>query len=170
MGAFLAGSGRAPFPRGIRVRNGAVRGMGLIGILLNGSGSFVERVTADGNAGGGMSVTGTVIEGAAVQNVSFGIIATTVRDSTAMQNAGDGIILPGDGGVATGNVSSSNGGYGMAVQLGTATANTLFLNRGTGISALCPSSIVGSTIVTNGTASMETSGLGCTFANNATRP
>lgn len=165
-----AGDVPAHAPRGIRIRNGAVRGMGLMGILLNGSGSFVERVTVDSNAGGGMSVAGTVIESAATQNGSFGIIATTIRDSTALQNVGDGIILAANAGVATGNVSSFNGGHGIALQLGTATTNTFFLNQQGGISALCPSSIVGNTVVTNGPAGIETSGEGCALANNGTRP
>jgi len=165
-----AGGDQAPFPRGVRIFNGSVRGMGLLGILLNGSSSFVERVTVDSNAGGGMSVAGTVIQSAATQNGSFGIIAATIRDCTALQNAGDGIILSVNGGAATGNISSLNGGLGMAVQLGTATANTSFLNQAAGISALCPSSIVGNTIVTNGPASIETSGDGCALANNGMRP
>jgi hypothetical protein len=165
-----ANGDHAPSPRGVRIRNGAVRGMGLMGILLNGSVSFVEKVTVDSNAGGGMYVAGTVIESAATQNGSFGIVATSIRDSTALQNSGDGIILAATAGVATGNVSSLNGGHGIALQLGTATANTLFLNQGAGISALCPSSIVGNTVVTNGPAGIETSGAGCALANNGTRP
>ena len=144
--------------------------MGLMGILLNGSGSFVERVTVDSNAGGGMSVAGTVIEGAATQNGAFGIIATAVRDSTSLQNSGDGIIISTNAGVAAGNVSSLNGGFGIALQPGTATANTVFFNQAAGISALCPSSIVGNTVVTNGPAAIETSHEGCVLANNATRP
>ena len=163
-------SDHAPFPRGVRIRNGAVRGMGLMGILLQGSGSFVEKVTVDSNAGGGMSVAGTVTESAATQNGSFGIIASAIRDSTVLQNSGDGIILAVNGGVATGNVSSLNGGFGIALQLGTATANTLFFNQAAGISALCPSSIVGNAVVTNGPAAIETSGEGCALANNGTRP
>jgi hypothetical protein len=165
-----ADGGQAPFPRGIRIRNGVVRGMGLMGILLQGNGSFVERVTVDSNAGGGMSVAGSVIESAATQNGSFGIIASTIRDSTSLQNSGDGIILAVNGGVATGNVSSMNGGSGIALQLGTATSNTLFLNQGVGISALCPSSIVGNTIVSIGPAAIGTSGDGCALATNGTRP
>lgn len=169
IGVF-AGSDQAPFPRGVRILNGSVRGMGLMGIQLTGPGSFVEKVTVDSNAGGGMSVAGTVIQSAAVQNGSFGFIAATVRDSTSLENFGDGIILNPIGGVATGNVSASNRGLGIAVQIGTATANTLFLNGDVGILALCPSSIVGNTIVTNGPASIQTSRDGCALANNATRP
>jgi hypothetical protein len=165
-----AASTQTPFPRGVRILNGSVRGMGLMGILLNGAGSFVERVTVDSNAGGGMSVSGTVVQSAATQNGSFGILADTVRDSTSRQNAGDGIILGINGGVATANVSSFNGGLGLGVQLGTATGNTLFLNQGAGISASCPSSLVGNTVVSNGVASIKISGDGCALANNGTRP
>lgn len=165
-----AGDGLPPFPRGVRILNGSVRGMGLIGILLNGSGSFVERVMADSNAGGGISVAGAVIQSAATQNGSFGIIGGTVRDCTSQQNAGDGIILGVNGGVATSNVSAFNGGVGIAVQFGTATANTLLLNQGAGISASCPGSVVGNTIVTNGAVGIKTSGDGCSLANNGMRP
>ena len=156
-------------PRGIRILNGSVRGMGLLGIQAGGSGSSVEKVTVDSNAGGGMSVSGPVSQSAALQNGSFGIIASTVRDSSALQNAGDGIILDISGGVATGNISSLNGGFGIAVQLGTATANTLFLNHDSGISANCPSSVVANTIVSNGPAGIVTRNEGCAIANNAMR-
>jgi hypothetical protein len=157
-------------PRGVRVLNGSVRGMGVEGILMTGDGSSVEKVTADSNAGGGMSVAGRVIESAATQNGgSFGIIATTVRDCTAVQNFGDGIIINA-GGVATGNVASFNGGHGIGIFYGTATGNTLFLNNASGISAFCPSSIIGNTVVSNGPGSIETNGAGCALANNATRP
>jgi hypothetical protein len=156
-------------PRGVRILNGSIRGMGL-GIQMMGDGSFVERINTDSNSGGGMSVTGTVIQSAATHNGSFGIIATTVRDSTVVQNLGDGIILDVSGGVATGNVSSFNGGFGIYVPYGVATANTVFLNRSTGISALCPSSIVGNTVVSNQSRSIDTDRDGCVLANNAIRP
>jgi len=156
-------------PSGVRVLNGSVRGMDL-GVLMTGDGSFVEKVTAHNNAGGGMSVAGSVIESAATHNGSFGILATTVRDCTSVQNFGDGIILDTSGGVATGNVSSFNGGYGFAVPYGTATGNTAFLNKSYGISASCPSSIVGNTIVAGEIGSIQTRGAGCVLANNATRP
>lgn len=156
-------------PAGVRVLNGSVRGMDL-GILMTGDGSFVERVTAFNNAGGGMSVAGSVIESAATHNGSFGIIATTVRDCTSVQNFGDGIILDVSGGVAAGNVSSFNGGYGFSVPFGTATGNTAFLNKSFGISASCPSSIAGNTVIAGEIGSIQTKGAGCVLANNATRP
>lgn len=157
-------------PRGVRVRNGSVRGMGQFGIFLTGDGSFVEKVAVGGNAAGGMSVAGSVIESTAVQNGSFGIIAMTVRDSTSMQNAGDGIILNGSGGVATGNISSLNGGVGIAGFWSSATNNAMFLNKGVGILATCPSAIMGNTIVAIESGAIETRGDGCVQVNNATRP
>ena len=165
-----AGNGTIHGPRGVRVRNGSVRGMGRFGIWLSGSGSFVEKVTADSNADGGINVAGSVIESAATQNGAFGIIALSVRDFTAFQNAGDGIILEASGGVATANVSSQNVGSGIIVQNGTAAGNTVFLNQGAGITALCPSSVVGNTIVVNAAVTIQTSGDGCALANNAARP
>lgn len=160
-------------PRGIRIVNGSVRGMGLFGVMLSGDGSSVERLTADSNVGGGIYVAGSVIQSIASRNGSFGIVANTVRDSTSSQNVGDGIILGAlgtNGGVATGSVSASNGGSGIVLQVGTATGNTLFLNKSSGVSALCPSSIVGNAIVTNGPLAIETKGDGCALASNATRP
>jgi hypothetical protein len=155
-------------PRGVRVLNGSVRGMSQTGILMTGDGSFVERVTADGNARGGMVVAGTVIESAGSQNGAFGIFAITVRDCTSVQNLGDGIVLDGSGGVGTGNISSFNGGRGMLVPNGTATGNTVVRNNSFGISTTCPSTIVGNTIVSNG-GTIETNRDGCVLFNNATR-
>src|SRR5689334_5314361 len=94
-------------PRAIRILNGSVHGMGFTGIQITGSGSVVDRVTSYGNATGGI-VADTVIGSTATQNGSFGILATTVRDCTSSGNAADGIILPGQGGIASGNVSSFN--------------------------------------------------------------
>jgi hypothetical protein len=158
-------------PRGVRVRNGSVRGMGLQGIFMTGDGSFVERVAVDSNVGGGMIVAGSVFESAATINGSFGIVAVTVRDCTATKNLGDGIVLNSSG-VATGNLSSFNGGYGISVPFGTAIGNTVFLNKSSGVSTFCPSSIVGNTIIANevGSRSIETRGTGCILDHNATRP
>ncbi len=159
----------AASPRGVRVFNGSVRGMGLMGILLSGDGSSVEHVIGEQNAGGGMSVAGNVSQSAATRNGSFGIIGLNVRDSNAVQNVGDGIIVD-SGGVATGNVSSANGGLGMAVFNGTATGNTIFVNTMFGIRANCPSALIGNTIVGNSGGTIDAQGTGCVQANNATRP
>ena len=155
-------------PRGVRVFNGSVRGMGMMGILLSGDGSSVEHVTVAQNGGGGMSVSGIVNESAATLNASFGIIGLNVRASSAVLNGGDGIIVS-SGGVAAGNVSSSNGGLGMAVLNGTATGNTIFVNQLFGIHANCPSALIGNTIVGNSGGSIDAQGTGCVQANNATR-
>jgi hypothetical protein len=153
-------------PRGVRVFNGSVRGMGSIGIILTGDGSSVEKVSAQSNAGGGMTVAGSVIQSSATQNGSFGIIGNLVRDSTAVENLGDGILLDA-GGVATGNVSSSNGGFGIFAPYSTAKGNTAFVNKSFGISAFCPSAIVGNTIVTTDAGGgIDTQGMGCVVNDN----
>lgn len=164
-----AGNDQAPGPKGVRVLNGSVRGMGREGLLLIGDGDFVERVNADSNAGGGIIVAGTVIASAAAHNGSFGILGITVRDSTAENNAGDGIILDGSGGVGTGNISSFNGGRGMSVPNGTATGNTLVRNTSFGISTTCPSVIVGNTIVNNTAGTIDINRTDCVILNNAVR-
>jgi hypothetical protein len=156
-------------PRGVRILNGSVHGMGLMGVQLTGGGSFVERVTAYSNAGGGMAVAGQVLESAATLNGSFGILAGTVRHCNSSENAGDGIILNGEGGIASDNVSSLNGGYGISAPYSTVTGNSLFLNQSFGISAHCPSSIIANTIVSSSGSNLETVGTGCVLVNNAAR-
>lgn len=42
-----AGGDQALGPRGVRILNGSVRGMGLLGISMTGEGSFVDRVGVD---------------------------------------------------------------------------------------------------------------------------
>jgi len=138
---------------------------------MTGEGSLVEKVSADSNAGGGMVVAGTVIQSSATQNGAAGIFAITVRDSTAVQNLGDGILLDGSGGVATGNIASFNGKHGILAPNGTVTNNTVVRNMSFGISSLCPSVIVGNTVVSNAGGSIETTGSEvCAVSNNATRP
>jgi len=167
VGVQSGGSSAAPVgPRAIRVFNGFVRGMSQAGILLNGEGSSVEKITAYSNAGGGITVAGSVLDSVSTHNGSFGIVGEIVRNSTASENLGDGIIIDA-GGVASNNVSSSNGGYGIFVQFGTANGNSSFVNKQFGLSALCPSSLVGNTSVALGGVGIETKGAGCVQANNA---
>jgi hypothetical protein len=168
-GIGIEGSHILAATRGVRVFNGSVRGMGSMGILLGGIGSSVSQIRVDQNGGGGISVYGNVSDSAATLNGSFGIIGLNVRDSSAVQNAGDGILVD-TGGVATGNVSSSNGGLGMAVMNGVATGNTIFGNRLFGIQANCPSALIGNTVLANIGGSIDAQGTGCVQANNATRP
>ena len=91
-----------------------------------------------------------------------------MRDSTVLQNLGDGILLDA-GGVAAGNVASRIGGYGIFVPYGTAAGNTAFWNKSFGISAFCPSGIAGNTIVDGG-GGIESKGDGCVLGTNAMRP
>lgn len=154
--------------RGVKVMNGSVSGMGGPGIQLNGERSSVQDVMAENNAGGGIYVTGSVVASSASRNGSFGIFALTVRDSYATQNAHDGILLIG-GGMASGNVSSLNGGTGIFAQLAVVTNNRVFLNQGVGITALCPSVITRNIILASAVA-IQAPDPGCAITDNASRP
>jgi hypothetical protein len=105
---------RANFHRSITVLNGSVRGMGL-GIFLNGSGGYVEKVHADSNSQLGISVfNGTVIGNTAIGNYVDGIEASI---STA-----------------SGNTSLFNGRWGLlAVCPSTVVGNTAFNNGNTNL-------------------------------------
>jgi hypothetical protein len=167
---ILANNGTSlPGPQGLRVFNGTVRGMGSTGIQVTGTGAVVERVTAHSNAGGGFLVAGSVIESVATLNGTFGIFAITVRDCIATDNHDNGIVLDGSGGTAYGDIASFNGGFGIQSPNGTVTNSTTVRNTSFGISALCPSTIVNNTVVSNGAGTISTSRDGCVLVNNATR-
>jgi hypothetical protein len=170
VGVLSGGDPTTNGPRGVRVLNGSVHGMGNFGIFMTGDGSIVERISVSSNAGGGLIVAGDVSEIAASLNGAFGIFAISVRGSIAVDNAKDGIVLDASGGVGIGNISSFNGGNGMSVPNGTVTGNTIVRNNLVGITSTCPSSIAGNTIVSNVGGSIQTNGQGCVLANNATRP
>jgi hypothetical protein len=155
-------------PRGVRILNGSVHGMGLVGIQVPDATSVVEKIIAHNNAGGGI-VAGQVKDSTANQNGSFGILAFTVRDSAASENTEDGIILNSGGGIASGNVSSVNGGYGISAPYATISGNSVFLNKLFGIAAQCPSNIVGNTVVSSDGSNFQTLGTDCVLVNNATR-
>jgi hypothetical protein len=167
---IMANNGSSgPSPQGLRVFNGTVRGMGSTGIQVTGTGAVIEKVTAHSNAGGGFLVAGSVIEGVATLNGSFGIFAITVRDCIATDNHDNGIILDGSGGTAYGDIASFNGGFGIQSPNGTVTNSTIVRNTLFGITAVCPSSIVNNTVVSNGAGTINTTGAGCMLVNNATR-
>jgi hypothetical protein len=133
-------------PLGVRVLNGAVRGMGLDGISLKGQVSAVERVISHSNGDFGINVlTGSVIDSVASVNNGTGIRAPKVSGSTAEQNGNIGILAFE---LATGNVAVLNGGSGILI-------------------GSCPSSIVGNTTVGNRGGGIVAGGSGCTLANNA---
>lgn len=77
-------------PRGTKIFNGTVRGMGFTGILITGLGGLTETVVADSNGGGGLLVAGSGIESVATRNGTFGIFAIIVRDCVATDNHNDG--------------------------------------------------------------------------------
>jgi hypothetical protein len=172
VGVDAEGIQSSPGPRNVRVFNGSVRGMGNIGVHMTGDGSVVERISVNNNPGGGMIVAGGVSGITATLNGAFGIFAITVRDSIAVNNAKDGIVLDGSGGVATGNISSFNGGNGISAPNGTVIGNTMVRNNSFGLTSLCPSSIINNTIVSNAGGTIQTmadGGTGCITSNNATR-
>jgi hypothetical protein len=142
--------------------------MGATGIFITGAGSSVEKVVVDSN-GGGILIAGNVIASAATRNGAFGIFATIVRDCYVTDNHDDGIQLDAIGGVATGNIASFNGLQGILSPNGTVTGNTTVRNLAFGISATCPSIIVGNTVVSNTGETIATNGAGCVLVNNATR-
>jgi len=156
-------------PAGIKVFNGAVRGMGSHGIFLSGDGSLVQKVSAQSNAGVGIVVAGSVLDSSAIANGQEGILAIIVRDSEAANNVHDGIILDGRGGVATNDVASDNGGRGIVAQNASVINSTTTLNKGVGLFAICPSAILNNTIVAN-SSSIQTEDDGCVLQNNGTRP
>jgi len=163
--------GGTPAPEGIRITNGAVRGMGSTGIFLTGEGSLVERVTAESNGGFGFLIAGSVIQSAALRNGSAGIFALIIRECSAIGNQKNGIMVDAMGGVAVGNVSSFNGGHGILAPNATVVNNTIVRNVQFGVSATCPSAISGNTIVGNTGGSITTTGTpNCVLSNNATRP
>jgi hypothetical protein len=165
-----SGNGQTPGPKATRIFNGSVHGMGSSGLQLLGEGSTVEKVAADSNAAGGMIVNGNVFESVGDLNGSFGIFAIIVRDSSAHDNHGIGIQLDGSGGVGIGNVASFNGSHGISAPNATVINNTAVRNGGFGISAICPSSIVGNSIINNTQGSIQTDRAGCVLSNNATLP
>jgi len=162
-----AGSDSTVGPSSIKVLNGSVVGMRLHGIQLTGTNSLVEKVAADLNAGVGMIVNGSVIEGSASANGSDGIRALIVRNSISVQNLLHGIVL-NFGGVATGNVASSNGFRGIFVRNGSAIGNTATNNTNIGILASCPSSLADNTSLGNTGSGVVTDGNNCAVANNST--
>ena len=153
----------------VKVMNGSVSGMGAQGIFLIGDGNLVEKVSARSNAGIGMVVLGTVLNSSAIGNGATGILASSVRDSEAASNTGDGIDLDGRGGVAMNDISADNGGVGIRPANGSVMNSTITLNKGAGVLATCPSAMMNNTIVANAS-SIETDGPGCVFENNGTRP
>jgi hypothetical protein len=133
----------------ITVVNGSVRGMGGVGISLQGFDNSVEKVHANSNGGIGIDSGGTLSGNIASFNGGNGIIA---RNGTAV----------------SGNSANGNGNVGIVADRSTVRGNTANANGSFGISVNCPGSVVDNTATGNGGVNLSiTSGVGCAFANNA---
>lgn len=64
---------------------------------------------------------------------------------------------------------SVNGGRGSVARNASVINSTMTLNKGVGLSAICPSAILNKTIVANAS-SIQTEENGCVLENNGTRP
>lgn len=153
-------------PANVRVLNGTVRGMGSHGIRMLGDGTVVERVLAVSNGGPGIVVgQGSVIDSIAQFNGSgTAIVGLIVRGCISNNNIFGIAIRPG--GVATGNVTNSNGGGGLSVTKGTAMGNTALDNGEYGIDGVCPGVLANNTAMGNGTVNIRTNGV-CVLSGNA---
>jgi len=133
----------------VRIFNGTIQGMGSIGIALQFTGVLgdVDNVTLFSNGVDGVETFGKVTKSSATLNGRNGISAGSVLDSIASFNGGTGI------GVAFGTTSNSsalnNGGFGISVNAGSVTGNTAVNNGKEGILAVCPSSLIGNTLLGN---------------------
>lgn len=122
---------------GLRLRNGAVVGMGSHGVVLP-NGSSVTDLEARWNRGIGITVSpnSVVTRSSALNNVGIGIsggVSASVSDSMAAGNGDDGISLS-TGGTASGNIAQNNVGDGLSVGSGCLVErNTVRSNQGFGL-------------------------------------
>jgi hypothetical protein len=157
--------------RDIKVFNGSIHGMGSHGVFLTGDGSLVEKVSADFNGGIGLFVAGLVTASSGNANGQNGIFADTVRDSSALNNTSDGMVIDARGGISTGNIATFNGGNGMNLPNGTAIGNTIVRNGLFGIVTRCPAVISSNSIINNTGGSIDIQqGNDCAIVNNSTLP
>jgi len=163
-------TGATPGTLDLKISNGSVHGMGSFGIFATGEGAVMEEVSADGNAGGGFIVAGSVLMSSATGNGGVGVLALVIRESRVTGNTTDGIDVDGAGGVAIGNTSSFNGRAGMNLPNGVANNNTIVRNNGVGIVAKCPAVVTGNVIVNNVGGTLTMDGGDCAVVNNATLP
>jgi hypothetical protein len=148
----LGGGVVASGQRNVTVRNGTVRGGGLVGVNL-GSDSRVENVAALENGTVGIFVDdgSTVVDCVASRNGERGISAendVVVSGNVARHNGTDGIRTAA-GATLSGNVASANGSDGIVS--GTATtlaANVAYDNGDDGIQS-SSGSVVGCAVASN---------------------
>jgi len=107
------GNGISSSRKGITIRNGTIRGMGSLGIRLNGGvPSRIERVRVFSNGGGGIQSAGSLV------------------DNTIEKNGGSGA---SGGGEVSGNVVLYNKVNGLFIFYGSITGNTVLGNGKDGI-------------------------------------
>jgi hypothetical protein len=145
----------------ITVKNGIVRGMGRLGVVVSGD-SLIEGVHAISNVTDGIYIDRGVVRGCVAEsNGAFGIITDgtavvahnvarangsvgievaggAVSDNTAVGNGGDGVFLYTNSGLASFNQSSGNGGYALHLNntsgyLGNVMGGTTTVNGGTNL-------------------------------------
>ncbi len=166
-GSLMPGGPAAP--RGTRIMNGTVRGMGGHGVRVMGTDAIVEKVQSYFNGGPGIVATsGSVLNCVARLNASgAGIVATVARENIVSEHGGGAGLYVMTGGVASGNMVTLNATEGMVIEKATATGNTVYKNGRNGLVAYCPSAIVGNTITDNaGVQVQQVTGV-CTMVNNA---
>jgi hypothetical protein len=152
----------------VEIANGVIRGMGSFGISM-GEATHIKGIRAISNGVGGITNNnGTVESSVANSNGGVGIVAFAAIANEANFNAGDGIQTFG---IAVNNVVFRNGANGIETGV-TATVNANFAreNRGAGINAGCPSSVVSNTLDGNAGGNVFTRGSGCVLATNAPAP
>lgn len=96
--------------------------------------------------------------------ISYGALVKNVHATSNGSTGFDG----GSDGIVSDNRVSYNGGSGILVGAGSVVSgNVATFNRGFGFNIPCPSSVVGNAANGNLNANLNTSGGGCSLANNA---
>ncbi len=149
----LGGGVVASGQRNVTVRNGTVRGGGLVGVNL-GLDSRVENVTAIENGTAGIFVDdgSAVVDCIASRNGERGIYAeddAAISGNVARHNGTDGIRAAA-GATLSGNVASANGTDGIVTSTASTLAgNVAYDNADDGIQASSGSSVVGCAVAAN---------------------
>jgi hypothetical protein len=145
---LVTGAGR----RGIVVRNGFITGF-VDGVSLDpSSGVRVENMTVSGNSAVGLKLGDSA---AAVNNTVTGNhdgIMLGIRGLATGNNVSNNVnqgISAGIGGNVSGNTVGQNGATGIFVGEGALVSNNVSRSNSTGISALCPSLVIGNTATNN---------------------
>lgn len=153
-----AASGR----EGVRVRNGAVRGMPGSGVSLGAQSHVVDLVVRGSGVTGIFVGEGSSVEGCAVRESGFDGIATghaaVVERSTAVANGRYGI-RTGEGAVVSASTARGNGEHGLFAGRGsTIRGNAAHQNGLSGILALTGTTVVENSARGNGGAGIEAEG------------